>query len=628
VNPSSKTRRAAAVLLATVFGVVPSLMSIAPASASGVGDITSAVRYGGDGRVIGDVAEDIQNADDDAQLIHAPWPMNFFGRKYDGICVTSNGTVSPVNYDTASCDDSYDYPLADLAENATAPVIAAFANDNHLGNPVRNAENTITQMTVSGDPSTSDSVVTVTTSSDHGLTTGNVRSIYMIDSAFNNGNNLDNRTDDYWFHNVTITVIDSTHFSFSGDQYRASNGSTGTPNYPAALKSGTITVDQGWEWDQTSANQNGVDDGVGKVNTVYIGETTVDGRDAWVYTDYRSVTFENANPEILTNTFQIVLVKRATTNGDTNGYDFDIEYNYGSMRDGGDGYNCGGTMVSTCRTGVGLVDWDPIGEVADVYELFPSTPGRDMVDGHASAMTGNRLNSDINGRYTFRMTGGAVQGFAVPVMDGSGDTEDRPEPDDPLAPVPGDITDHPGDSNLTIDGVDTPVTIEPNNSVNGIVGTSGDLTFSLAGLDASSVPLNLDTDGNLILNADGLLDTSGEGFASESPVKVYIYSDPTFLGKIFTDPSGAFSGTLQIPPGLDPGVHNLQVVGYDPDGNVLVFTVGVIIPGGSGGTDGHGGNNLLAYTGTDSASGLATAGILFVIAGATIVIRRRLRASR
>ncbi len=628
MKPSTKLQRIATIILATVFGVAPSLIAVTTASASGVGDITTAVRYGGDGRVIGDVAEDIQDSDDDAQLIHAPWPMNFFGRTYDGICVTSNGTVSPVHYDTADCSDDYDETLDSLASDAEAPVIAAFANDNDLGNNVLNAENTITQMTVSGDPTTSDSVVTVTTSSAHGLTTGDNRSIYMIDSAFNNGNTEDNRTDDYWFHNVSITVIDATHFSFSGDQYRTSNGTGGTPNFPAALKSGTITVDQGWEWDQTSVDQNGVDDGVGKVNTVYIGESTVDGRDAWVYTDYRSVTFEDRNPQILTNTFQIVLVKRATVNGETNGYDFDIEYNYGSMRDGGDGYNCSGSMGSSCRTGVGLVDWDPIGEVADVYELFPSTPGRDMVDGHDTAMTNNRLNSEINGRYTFRMTGGVVQGFAVPVMDGSGDTEDRPEPDDPLAPVPDDITDHPGDSNLTIDGVDTPVTIEPNNSVNGIVGTSGGLTFSLAGLDASSVPLNLDTDGNLILNADGLLDTSGEGFASESPVKVYIFSDPTFLGKIFTDPSGEFSGTLQIPPGLDPGVHNLQVVGYDPDGNVLVFTVGVIIPGGSGGTDGHGGNDVLAYTGTDSASGLTVSGLLLVAAGATLMIRRRLRAAK
>jgi hypothetical protein len=294
VKPSTKSQRIATIILATVFGVAPSVIAATPASASGVGDITTAVRYGGDGRVIGDIVTSIQDRDDSSQLLHAPWPMNFFGRKYDGICVTSNGTVSPVYYDTAHCSDAFDQTLESLAQSADAPVIAAFANDNHLGNPVRNAENTITQMTVVGDPSTTDAIVTVTTNTDHGLTTGDTRSIYMIDSAFDNGNNDDNRADEYWFHDVSITVVDSTHFSFSGDSFQTSNGDSGTPNYPAALKSGTISVDQGWEWDQNSTNLNGVDDGVGVVNTVYTGTTTVDGRDAWVYTDYRSVTFENA----------------------------------------------------------------------------------------------------------------------------------------------------------------------------------------------------------------------------------------------------------------------------------------------------------------------------------------------
>jgi LPXTG-motif cell wall-anchored protein len=271
---------------------------------------------------------------------------------------------------------------------------------------------------------------------------------------------------------------------------------------------------------------------------------------------------------------------------------------------------------------VGLVDWDPIGEVANVYELFGSTPSRDLVDGHATSMTSNRLNSTINGRYTFRMVGGAVQQFAVPVMDGTGTTEDRPEPEDPLAPAPDQQTQNAGDSALTVDGVTTPIVVNSNGSGDGIVGTAGDLTFEMSGLDPEGLPLPLDSDGNLILNADGLVDTGGEGFAADAPVKVYLFSDPTFLGTLFTDPSGMFSGMLQIPAGIDPGVHNLQVVGYDPSGNVLVFTVGVVIPG-AGGSDGYGGDSLLASTGTDLTGTLSAAGFALIVAGAFMVARRR-----
>jgi hypothetical protein len=625
MNISKLSQRIHAVVITIALGLFPVVALTSGATAAGVGDITTAVRYATNGTVIGAVAEPIQDSDDNSYLIEAPWPMNFFGRKFDGLCVTSNGTVSPVVYDDADCDNSYDETLADLADSAGSPLIAAFSNDNDLGETVRLAEVTVSGFTVSGDPLNTDSVVTVTTSAAHGLTSGDVRSIYVIDSVFNNGNTDDTRTDEYWYEDVTVTVLSTTQFTFSGDVAENGDGDF-TPVYPAAVSSGTVSVDRGWVWDDNSADVDGVDDGIGKINTIYVGEGTVDGRDAWIYTNYRSVTNDGNDPDILTNTFQIVLVKRTTLNGETRGYDFDIEYNYGAVKDGDDGYSAEGgscdDLNSECRTGVGLVDWDPIGEVADVYELFASTPSRDLVDGHTTSMTSNRLNSTINGRYTFRMVGGSVQEFAVPVMDGTGSTEDRPEAEDPLAAVPDQQTQNAGDSALTVDGVTTPVVVDPNASDDGIVGTAGDLTFELSGLDAEGLPLPLDTDGNLILNADGLVDTGGEGFSGEAPVKVYIFSNPTFLGTLFTDPTGAFSGTLQIPPGIDPGVHNLQVVGYDTDGNVLVFTVGVVIPG-AGGSDGYGGDSLLASTGTDLTGTLSTAGFALIVAGAFMVARRR-----
>jgi len=625
----SKLTRTVGLAVALVFGVVPAVVLTPGATAAGIGDITTAMRYDLDGTVIGEVATEIQDEDDDSYLIEAPWPMNFFGRTFDGLCVTSNGTVSPVVYDdgNTSCDDTYDEPMADLADSAGSPLIAAFSNDNDLGETVKLADKTVSGFSVSGDPSTTDSVVTVTTSTAHGLTSGDVRSVYVIDTVFNNGNEDDTRTDEYWYEDVTVTVVNSTQFTFSGDSAKNGDGSF-TPSYPAGVKSGTVAVDQGWVWDDNGADVDGVDDGIGKINTIYVGETTVDGRDAWIYTNYRSVTNDGNNPDILTNTFQIVLIKRTTPNGVTRGYDFDIEYNFGAVKDGDDGYSAEGgscdDLNSDCRTGVGIADWDPIGEVADVYELFASTPSRDLVDGHTTSMTSNRLNSTINGRYTFRMVGGSIQEFAVPVMDGTGSTEDRPEAEDPLAPVPDQQTQNAGDSALTVDGVTTAVEIDPNGSEDGIVGPAGDLVFQMSGLDPEGLPLPLDSDGNLVLNADGLVETGGEGFASESPVKVYLFSDPTFLGTLFTDPNGVFSGTLQIPAGIDPGVHNLQVVGYDPDGNVLVFTVGVVVPGAGGGTDGFGGDSLLAATGIDSITGFGTASlVLFALGTVAVVVSRR-----
>lgn len=282
---NSKMTRTVGLSVAMVFGVVPALLVTTSSTAAtiGVGDITDAMRYGSDNRVIGDIAETIRNSDDNSQWIEAPWPMNFFGRKYDGICITSNGTVSPVvipDSGSPSCSNEYDVSLAELAEDAEAPVIAAYANDNDLGETVRDKENTITEFRVAGDPSTSDSIVTVATSGAHGLTTGDVRSIYVVDPLFDNGNTEDNRTDEYWYEDVTLTVVDATHFSFSGDVFSVPGDGGITPTYPAAVKNNTVTVDYGVEWDDASADIDNTDDGVGVVNTVYIGETTISGRDA------------------------------------------------------------------------------------------------------------------------------------------------------------------------------------------------------------------------------------------------------------------------------------------------------------------------------------------------------------
>jgi len=64
---------------------------------------------------------------------------------------------------------------------------------------------------------------------------------------------------------------------------------------------------------------------------------------------------------------------------------------------------------------------DPLTDppTTDVYELFPSTEINSLVDsGGVTAIVNNRLNSTINGRYTFKMVGGVTVGFVQPTLDG------------------------------------------------------------------------------------------------------------------------------------------------------------------------------------------------------------------
>jgi hypothetical protein len=614
--------RKSKIIAACITLLMPTSFLVASsASALGVNDVSEAMRYGSDGRVIGEVVESLQDQDDDATLIEAPWPMNFFGRTYTGLCITSNGTVSPVVFEEEpSCDDNYDDSMAGLAESAEAPLIAALSSDNDLGETVTDWTAKIT--TFRNESGT----IRVTTSTAHGLATDDERSVFVTHPSFANGNDVDGRQDEFWFEDVTITRVSDTVFTFSGDLAQNYEGDTYTPQLPASDTN--ITVTAGYVFDSTAVDRDGVDDEVGKINTLYVGETTVDGRDAWVYTNYRTVTNDGSNPDVFTNTFQIVLVKRATVNGATRGFDFDIEYNYGSIMDGDDGYDADGGsceyLNSECRTGVGIADWDPISEVADVYELFPNTPSRDLNDWYASGMTNNRLNSDINGRYTFAMVGGVVQGFATPVMDGTGATVARPATPSPLDPVP-EQAGALGNYTILENGEEITVSLVRNQAGNGLVLSSGDFQVELSGFAADGTALELDASGNLILNRDGLAGVSGEGFAPESTVRVYAFSTPINMGTVFTSTEGSFNTQLPIPSSLEAGVHNIQLAGYDADSNVKVLTIGVSIRDLDSPAAAPAATATLARTGVDASmlTMLMSLGIGFVVYGVVNRVSRR-----
>lgn len=270
----------------------------AAAATPGVGDVSDAMRYDVAGPY-GTIVADLSGEDDDSTTFGAPFPLNFFGQVSAGICLTTNGGFYPVPTDTDSCSDDYDEDLENLALDASAPMIAAFAADQDLG-------------------------------------------------ACNDD------TPDAW----------------------------GTPC------------------------------------EIYFGTTTIDGRDAFVLTWYRVSMYEGENNPALDNTFQVVIIKKATGN-DTDGWDFDIEFNFGHVTDNEDGYSAADPAdecesgTTDCRWGIGWANFISPDE-ADAYELFPTTPTDQLLDGGAQALTAHSLNSAVLGRYTFGMVGGVTQGFAQP----------------------------------------------------------------------------------------------------------------------------------------------------------------------------------------------------------------------
>jgi len=310
----------------TLFGLVASLILAAPlalvssaALAAGVGDVSSAMRYGASAP-LGSIITNLSGDDDSTDSFQAAFAVNFFGTVYGGLCVTTNGGIfltedtdgsggaADGDWTNESCSNDYDMDLENLALDADAPMIAAMGNDQDL-----------------------------------------------------------------------------------------------------------------------SACYSNTDDGFGVPCEMYYGTTTVDGRDAYAVTWYRVQQYEDSNDRALSNTFQIVIIKAAGWNGTTN-WDFDIEFNFGQVKDveDADGYDVNDpddecdNAETNCRWAIGWADYSAgPPETADVYELFPNTPSAQLADGGVASLTSNSLNSAVAGRYSFGQRGGVTSGFSVPVLDGS-----------------------------------------------------------------------------------------------------------------------------------------------------------------------------------------------------------------
>lgn len=389
-----RKRRRGPIVLAVVLAllastiVVGAIARFVPSSATNTWDVSSAMRYDSDGTVIGDIVPDLIDRDDTYWIDSAPpFPVNFFGTMYSQMCITTNGTVYPSN---GSCTDRYDKGMGELAVSGDAPMIAALATDIDPGESslmIENEDGVRASGPVTNTSGASGGAGTLTVT-----TSASVADLAVGEKVYfwGTGNStLDDR-------NFTITALDTAAktISFSVGSAVPDGIATGTWSYFRLSTFGTFTntstvgstvtvqsvsnsegagllvgdyvafqstdtalnskifevtaVGSG-TFDFTlpagaatpSATATGkwfFSDGVGAVRTVNYGTGTVDGRPAVIFTWYRIAENDTGNADWLYNTLQIVLVKRATGDS-TVGFDFDIEFNYGTLQDDEDGYS-------------------------------------------------------------------------------------------------------------------------------------------------------------------------------------------------------------------------------------------------------------------------------------------------
>ena len=415
--------------------VAASPVSAAITSPSPV-DTSNAIRWDADGSPIGDIVYEFVDQDDTTKNIEAPFPLNFYGTRFPSLCLSTNGLVYPIASGITSCLPTFDRSLEYLALNNQSGLIAALALDLDLSGKIHNPQRESTEELQIASMEVAGNVITVTTTEAHGFRIGEYiqrslnpsnsvpgsfasRRVQSIPSTttftLENSDSVANgtyvptagdravvfrevifeRVDELSLSGTTLTVTTDGgndfglggKFTFTGTGIPAlDNGKfvvasrVDNNNFTVTVPASVTDVDSTQAGDQPtrafSSNQPWAleRDEVGAIQQVYFGTTTVDGRDAYSLTWYRTATFESetdginggrfpaVNPETLSITVQLLIIKRSS-GSDAAGWDFDYEVNIGHATDASDGYSstdpgssCDSDSLedlALCRWGIG-----------------------------------------------------------------------------------------------------------------------------------------------------------------------------------------------------------------------------------------------------------------------------------
>ena len=141
------------------------------------------------------------------------------------------------------------------------------------------------------------------------------------------------------------------------------------------------------------------------------------------------------------------------------------------------------------------------------------------------------------------------------------------------AQAPTAPTVSPGSAGALVDGeaVEATVTRENNALVTSVEG----ITATVTGVSPDGLRIDLDSDGNLRLEADDQIQVEADGYQRGESVDVWMYSTPTLVGTVTADSNGKISGRFAVPTNLESGNHRVVLDGITEGGTPVVLGIGV-----------------------------------------------------
>ena len=101
------------------------------------------------------------------------------------------------------------------------------------------------------------------------------------------------------------------------------------------------------------------------------------------------------------------------------------------------------------------------------------------------------------------------------------------------------------------------------------------LLLAMSAIDPGGEPAKVSETGSIVAVTGQSLAVTGTGFRPNSPVKVWMFSNPRNFGTVTTDAKGSFAAEVPMPDNLAPGDHTAQVNGQNALGGTRSMNMGL-----------------------------------------------------
>ena len=131
----------------------------------------------------------------------------------------------------------------------------------------------------------------------------------------------------------------------------------------------------------------------------------------------------------------------------------------------------------------------------------------------------------------------------------------------------------------SVEGSDEILEVASNEEGGSVVVKGEGWQLGVASKQKTGEALPANKDRRLIVQPETRVELAAEGLMPESAVAFWVFSEPTFAGEVQTDSTGKFEANMEMPDGLAPGDHTLQVLSRDSKGRVITLNFPIVVSG-------------------------------------------------